>query len=210
MCCNWRKVEPPMEGYPIHIDYEKDNCYYARERYTRRGFEGGTTNQLITNFKHDLSKNPHVKYYKDQAINKFAHELSVLFDSNRVYYLSFIPSSTCKTDSHYDHRMEDTLTALIKLRPKIIIEEPIVIINTVQPSHLGGTRDINEIKANYRWVGIKSKSVDRLFIIDDVLTKGSHFKAYQELVNQNYKEISIYGLFWARSIDPRGNPVMHT
>ena len=39
----------------------------------------------------------------------------------------------------------------------------------------------------------------KIIIFDDVLTKGSHFKAMQKILNLQYPQIPIVGLFIALS-----------
>jgi len=198
----WKRIGPPMKSLPHNIDPLNDECFYMREYYPRKGFLFCETNQLIKNFKHDIKSRPDLENHKILSINKFAEELSYFFDDSTVYHISFIPPSKCKSDRRYDDRLEKTLNQLVKLRHRIVIEEPISIKKTIRASHFGGPRLIDEIADNYNWKGLGNNHVGRLYVIDDIITTGSHYKAFQKIMSSNHHQTEMTGLFWAFASGP--------
>ncbi len=210
MCFEWRRIEQPIEHFPVFINQDTDECYYAREYIKGVSFSASETNNLISNYKKDLEKHKnnsnleHLKYYKKCAIEQYAKELSDFFEpyNDEEIYISNIPSSNCKSDKCYDDRDLRTLCKLKSMIPRIKIEEPLENIISIQASHSGGPRDINLLKRNYKWNGFQNSSINKLYLIDDVLTSGSHYKACKEVIIEHHRNIEVIGLFWSRAIEP--------
>ncbi|MEI8347697.1 MAG: hypothetical protein WCG27_09525 [Pseudomonadota bacterium] len=192
----WKKID--LLTFPqLRFLKTDDKCYFARDYKAGAGFESGETNSLIMNFK----KSPLAdgKQYRDSAINKFAEEASILFDRNKTteYFVSAIPSSRIKSDSLYDHRFEDFFNALRSLRPCVSLVGPVENVQTIPASHFGGPRASEAIKANYRWIGFSGSTPERIIIFDDVVTIGTHFRAYSDFLRDNKFQGEIIGVFWA-------------
>ena len=78
------------------------------------------------------------------------------------------------------------------------IEYPIEAIDTVPSVHAeGGARNHSLIQSNYRWYGLKKNDVNKNILIDDVITSGSHFKAYKNFLSAHSPQSKVTGLFWA-------------
>lgn len=189
-----------MRNFPRYIDPSNDECFYRREYYPRRGFLFCETNQLIKNFKHNVKKRPDLEKHKISSINIFAEELSLFFAGKEAYYLSFVPPSKCKIDGLYDDRLEKTLLRLKELRNNIVIEQPVSLKKSRRASHMGGPRIIDEIIDNYQWDGFKNKKIRNLYIIDDIITTGSHYKAFKKIIMKYDLNIEVTGLFWAYAV----------
>ncbi|MGA2141130.1 MAG: hypothetical protein ABSG94_01810 [Brevinematales bacterium] len=199
---DWKRINTLDKIIPSCINPFLDECFYRREYCPGKGFFFSETNQLIKNFKHNISTRPDLENHKLFSINKFALELSEYFFDFQKFHLSFIPASKCKTDISYDDRLEKTLAGLKRLKPNVIIEEPVILENSFRASHLGGPRFMGGKNRNYRWQGFSSKTgeIGRLYIIDDVITTGTHFKAFKNIITAHHPGVEVIGLFWAKTV----------
>lgn len=194
----WKQLDISQSDI-FHIQKE-DGIFYAREYTSHGSYNVSEANQLIKNFKKSLDRKNRPEWkYKIEAIKKFARELSDLFDDEKQYVIAAIPSSIRRIDPNYDTRLDDTLNELRKIKPNIIIEEPIIINNNLGAAHLGGTRKIDLLYNNMSWVGF-CKPTNHVILIDDVITTGSHFKACQKIILEHHPDIEIIGIFWAKTI----------
>ena len=197
----WYKLEGSYLAFYPHLKIE-DKCAYAREYKTQIGYKGSKTNSLISNFKKSPRKRDTKEWqYRKQAVKRFAEEIAQLFKPNINATITAIPSSKPKIHSDYDRRFEDLFEELLKIRPALNIEWPVEIKEVVQASHLGGSRDPEDIKKKYIWKGFKS-SFDKIGIIDDVLTTGAHFRAMSDFLKEKDYKGEIVGLFWSRAVYP--------
>jgi len=194
----WKKLDISQED--VRYILEDDQIYYAREYISGRKYDASEANNLIQNVKKPVERKALPEWrHKLLAIAKFAGEISRLLKDNKEYVFAAIPTSKCKSDPEYDSRLEDTLTALKRKKNNIIIQEPISANQTMLPVHLGGTRDPETIYRNQLWNGFNVET-DHIILIDDVLTWGSHFKAYKRMILEHYPEMEIIGIFWAKTI----------
>ncbi len=194
----WKKLEV-VENPPAFIGAD-DVCYYARDYIARGGYSASEANQHISNFK----KPPHLKgtaqwRYKLEAIDLFATEVAAAL----VHGVSVatIPTSKRTDDPEYDSRMTDMTDLLKAKRPDLTIEMPFACEASTTPAHHGGSRNIDALAANLRWLGLSSGCAT-LVIIDDVLTTGAHYQACRRLVAQHAPHVNVAGLFWARTVWP--------
>jgi hypothetical protein len=194
----WKKLEV-VENPPAFIGAD-DDCYYARDYIARGGYSASQANQYIANFK----KPPHLKgtsqwRYKLEATERFAAEVATVLGQG--ISVTTIPTSKRTDDPEYDSRMADMTTLLKVKRPDLTIETPFAREASTTPAHHGGSRNIDEIVANLRWLGV-SAGCGTLVIIDDVLTTGAHYQACRRLVTQHAPHVRVAGLFWARTVWP--------
>src|SRR5688572_4483975 len=111
----WKEFMPTDR--PYHLP-DGDKCYYAREYKSHGGFEAGECNNLILNLKKKPSLRGTPQWgYKVGAIQRFARELAPLLADNAV--VAAIPTSKTNDHADYDSRLEDVITALIRLKPHI-------------------------------------------------------------------------------------------
>ena len=205
MTQRWKRLDITQSD--VYYINSEDKIYYAREYISGRNYSASDANQLISNFKKPIQRknNPAEWKYKIRAIDQFAQELSSLLDDKTSFVFAAIPSSRCKTDSDYDPRLEEKLKKLKKIKKNIIIEEPILIKETLVSSHTGGTRDPDLLYNNMIWNGFKVDT-HHVFLIDDVLTTGSHFRACKKMILEHYTDMEVLGIFWARTIWPDVSP----
>lgn len=181
---------------------QNESCFYARE-YKADGstYKGGDTNQLVFNFKKPPSRksNTYEWQHRNFAVQKFATELKEVLPASSTVLA--IPASKLPSDSEYDNRFEDMFTALAEVVTNLCVVNPIAIRATSTASHLGGTRSSAVIKSNYRWLPPVPQT-ERLFVVDDVIATGAHFRAAADFLRENGFQGAIVGLFWAISVWP--------
>ena len=181
MQIKWRKLPEKSSHSHIHIKSD-DICIYSRE-YISEGYIVSQTNSLILNFKKTLTKkkNSSEWRYRQKALEQFKIEIEQLFSENLNISITAIPSSKHKSDPKYDNRFEDLFNQLLQSRPYLKVEWPVEIRQTEQASHQVGNRNPEEIKQNYTWKGFKTIP-KKLCVFDDVLTTGSHFRAFSNFL----------------------------
>lgn len=194
----WNILEKP-NSYPYIKD--DDVCIYAREYIAGGcGYKGGPTNKLILNFKKPPSKKELSEWqYRIQAVRTFKTEAEKLFNQDSDISITAIPSSKHKAHSEYDCRFEDLFKELLKSRPCLNIEWPIEVKQTGRATHQGDRQHPDRIKKNYIWKGFKT-TPNRLYVFDDVLTTGAHFRAFSNFLKNNKYTRQIIGTFWSRAI----------
>ena len=195
----WKKIEVFEEFPPLSLEPD-DICLYAREYVSGGGYEAGEANQLIVNFKkpQEREQNQGEWYFKQQAVSKFARELSSLLPEG--IHFAFIPCSKTKDDPEYDRRFEMLWTMLHHIRRDLILCNPFSFKTSHKSAHLGGTRDIDEIYNSLNWHGLEeNEGLEKIVLIDDMITSGSHFKACQKLILEHHPDIRVIGVFWTRA-----------
>jgi len=108
--------------------------------------------------------------WRENAIKRFAEEISFLFKPDSTVAITAIPSSKTKDDPEYNNRFEDLFKQLLTLRPILRVEWPVEIKRTVDASHRTGEREPEIIKENYIWKGFKTGASKSVCIVDDILT----------------------------------------
>lgn len=206
---------------------ENDWCVYAREYQSGKDYRAGETNSFISNFKKSASKikpkygrllsfdgpaktikvSSPQSHYRREAVGKFKEEIKQLFkqiklEATQNITVTAIPSSKRRDDPEYDNRFEDLFNELAKEYSGLCVEWPVEIKQTVQSAH-GSTKVRpfpEQIKANYSWKGFKREFPKRLYVFDDVITTGAHFRAFSDFLRDNEYNGEIVGVFWAKAI----------
>ncbi len=198
MSRTWNKIDETSLPQVRHLRPD-DDCWYAKDFVAGTGYQGGAVNSDIVNFK--KSPGAQGQYYREQAISKFALEASELFkcDDGIKYTVTAIPSSKMKIDPLYDHRFEDFFNELKRFAPCIDVVWPVVESKGQSPSHQGGTRNPNDLMNGYSYNGFPSGVPKLLFVFDDVLTTGAHFRAFKDFIIQQGFQGKVCGIFWAKA-----------
>ena len=115
---------------------------------------------------------------------------------------SRIPTSKPHGHAQHDERFYLLLGELHRLRPGWHIEEPIVRAAPCQAQHEGAVRSIVESRRTMQWAGFQSVPSKGIFLIDDVLTRGTNFKACQQMIHEHHPTLPVGGIFWARTVRP--------
>jgi predicted amidophosphoribosyltransferase len=180
----------------------QDTCYYAGEYTAGEGHAYSETNQLIHNFKKTMDKRGTAQWqYKERAILQAANIFrAAIKEDARITFVP-VPPSKVKTDPLYDDRMFRMLHAMCTERQSDI-RELVVQLQSAQAAHLAEQRPTpDQLVANYRLdEGLTEPAPLVIFIVDDVLTTGCHYKAVQRLLVKRFPEARIAGLFLARRV----------
>jgi hypothetical protein len=205
-----RTSNPPLPKLLLKIDdltrrdhyylEEGDQCYYLGEYTAGAGHAYSETNQLILNFKKSMDKRGTSQWqYKVRAIERVAAMLRAAVKPDAKITFVPIPPSAARDDPKYDDRMSRALEQACDGRPSDF-RELVVQAESVQPAHLSAHRPTpDEIAANYRIdESLSTPEPEVIFIVDDVLTTGSHFKAMQKVLLKQFPNARIVGLFVAR------------
>lgn len=188
---------------PDHSYLEsEDECYYIGEYTARGGHACSETNQLIHNFKKSLEKRGRPEWaYKERAIGTIANLIRANIKSDAVLTFVPIPPSKAKDHPLYDNRMSRVLTFASAGR-RSDVRELIVQVRSVEATHLGTERPSpGDVLQNYRLdEDLCIPEPQMIFLVDDVLTTGCHFKAAKRLLSNRFPNSTIVGLFVARRV----------
>ncbi len=192
-----------------HLDLtEDDDCFYWREFTARTDYTRSPTNQLITNFK-ILPTAKHRLHHKTGAINQIVEEFIQINNSDRPYEeYTFVPIPPSKISTHpdFDDRLNIVLQRVsnrknikMDIRPLITqnIDTESAHTNQAPRLTIAELCDLYQINED-----IISPTPKKIVIFDDVLTKGTHFKAMQKTLQKIYPDVPIVGLFIALSVYP--------
>jgi len=178
----------------------QDICYYAGEYTAGEGHAYSETNQLILNFKKSVDKRGTAQWqYKERAILQAATIFRAAIKADAEITFVPIPPSKAKSDPLYDDRMLQLLQAVCQGR-HTDIRELVVQRESAAAAHLSDTRPTpDELVANYQLdESLAEPAPQTIFVVDDVLTTGCHFKAVKQVLEQRFPEARIVGLFLAR------------
>lgn len=191
-----------------HYLEDGDQCYFFGEYTARESHAYSATNQLIHNLKKTVDKRGTAQWrYKGIAIAEAAQMLrSAVKPEARVTFVP-IPPSKAKDDPLYDDRMVQILRATCDGRPAEY-RELLLQRQSVAATHLSDVRPTPDVvAANYRIdEALADPAPETIFLIDDVLTTGCHYKAAKHVLGERFPRAKIVGLFIARrapkSVDP--------
>lgn len=197
----WKRIDiqDAVENIPAFLKPD-DECYYARDYIPRGGWDASEANRLMENFKKEPSKkNTAEWHWKQVAVNQLADELTPILPRDSTVFS--IPSSKLKTDPEYDPRFDMLFDRLGILKWNVNVTEPIICKASQVAVHLGGaSRNPDDIKDNYQWKGFEDDCPEEVYIIDDVITSGGHFRACKEIVQENCPETSVIGIFFCKTV----------
>lgn len=180
-----------------------DLCYHLYE-YTAQHGGDARTNRLI----HNLKKKPSLKDkpgygYKEQAIQHCAKALRDALDPGWLEQTILVPIPCSKAANHpdYDDRMERVCRAIA---PGLDVRPMVTQLYTTRAAHessKGERVSEDKLRRMYRIdLDALEPVPQRVAIVDDVLTSGTHFKAMQKKLRQRWPDVPIVGIFIARRI----------
>jgi hypothetical protein len=178
----------------------QDICYYAGEYTAGEGHAYSETNQLIHNFKKTVDKRGTAQWqYKERAIVQAANIFRAAIKADAQVTFVPIPPSKAKNDPLYDDRMLRMLQLVCKGR-HTDIRELVVQARSSEAVHLSQARPKpDDLVAMYELdEELADPAPSTIFVVDDVLTKGSHFKAVKRVLQQRFPDAVIVGFFIAR------------
>jgi hypothetical protein len=182
-----------------------DECYCLGDYHPHSGYQAGSINNLISNFKKPVDRRGRPEYrYKEQAITDVGRYVREGLRPEALPNCTFIPipPSKAKSDPLYDDR---AVRALRSGQPPLDVRELILMRQSTRAHHeyeAGEKRPTPE--GLYELLAIdpsclKAPLRQTVVIFDDLLTTGTHFKACQRLVRENTPaETRVIGLFIGR------------
>jgi hypothetical protein len=189
-----------------------DKCYFFGEYFAGKGYQGGGTNQLIFNFKCKptaAASNPARRGHKARAIQTIAAGLRSVVAKDSAERITWIPipPSKAEDDPDYDDRLLRTLNLAftgynVDVRAVLQQSESTGSDHNstgerISPEALYAVTEVNQsilaAKTMHPYV----------FLFDDVLTTGKHFKCCQSRLREVLPtNTQITGLFVARRVVP--------
>lgn len=196
-------IDELSRGDHYHLTPE-DQCYYWGEYTARQPYSFSETNNLIINFKKSpLRRNRPEWQYKERAIERAAAIFRSAFTPEAFRQATFVPVPPSKARDHveYDDRMV-RLLQLIGHGRAADIRELVVQTQTIEAAHDAAVRPRpGDLVAVYAIdETIAEPSPQTVFVFDDVLTTGSHFKAMQRVLRHRYPGVPVVGFFIARRV----------
>lgn len=200
--------EDEKERGHFYLDND-DQCLYLGLYHPDQNPNSGL-NQHIWNFKKKPSiatTNPAEYRYKAPAIRTLANKLRGSFTEKAVNErLTFvpIPPSKARNDPEYDDRLVKLLQRMVTGAATPDIRDILSTKRSRTASHslsstfsstavadLQATIDI-QIPANFQ-------PRKYIILVDDVLRRGTHFKACKNLIKANFPDTHVAGVFLART-----------
>jgi hypothetical protein len=178
----------------------QDICYYAGEYTAGEGHAYSDTNQLIHNFKKTVDKRGTPQWqYKEHAIVQAANIFRAAIKADARVTFVPIPPSKAKSDPLYDDRMMRMLQRVCDGRPADI-RELVVQTRSSDAAHLSRARPKpDDLLALYELdERLAEPAPSTIFVVDDVLTTGCHFKAVKRMLQRRFPDAVIVGFFIAR------------
>lgn len=192
-----------------HYILPSDHCFYLWERMSRLWQPGGTpdydkypTNHFISNYQIPVREsNPYRLRHKGPALAFAAASLSALLPQEWRDIGTFVPMppSKVKDDPDHDDRLLKTLLAV---RPALPDLRELVLLRENVDSKQKGLRPEDRVPHYAIDENVAEPQPPLVFLFDDVLTTGCHFKAVQAVLADRFTELVVCGLFLARAVRP--------
>lgn len=181
-----------------------DQCRYWRAYTPKENYSFSETNRLIQNFKISPQEK-HRLIHKKAATKQIAHEFMQITPDQVYQNFTFVPVPPSKPINHpeYDDRLIQVLKQVQKEKNNLDFRMLITQQQPTSAAHsmpLGQRLNIQQLYELYAFNDLGFSAPKKIVIFDDVLTKGTHFKAMQKIINQHYPQVPTIGLFIALSI----------
>lgn len=187
-----------------------DICFYLHE-YKVGGdlppWKRSDANQLICNFKIQPSR-ADLARHKIAAIDSLVDTLRniIIPKTEQIGHSSIslcpVPPSRSRDDPDYDDRLLKLVSG-ISQGTSMRVDEIIVQSQSYASSHLASKegfprRTPDDLKKIYRLIDVTLRP--NVFVFDDVIASGAHFRACKDLLLSCYPEANIYGIFLGRAV----------
>lgn len=190
---------------------EEDEIYYLGEYTVPGRFQCSPMNQLIFNYKKEANRKGTAEWkYKQKAIQDvailFSNSISNtidLCDRAKMATLVPIPPSKARSSLDYDDRNHQMLKMLM---PAYDVRELYSQKDCRESLHSlkKPSRSYKDLISNYILdVRLTNPTPKEIWLFDDTLIKGTHFKAAKELLRNVFPNVPIVGFFVARSISSK-------
>lgn len=182
---------------------EDDDCYFLGEYTARKGFSFSSTNDLILNFKKEVSRKERPEWaYKERAILQAATAFQAALEGTLGEWTFVpVPPSKFKGDPLYDDRLVRMLRA-INSTPPLDVREIVVQRTSSEAAHDSADRPSPlELERGYDLDPAElARPIRPIAVVDDVLTTGAHFAAMKSILVKHCNATRVIGLFIARRV----------
>lgn len=184
---------------------EGDECAFFGEYTPRAGWKHSNTNQMILNLKKlpTVARGTYQWGHKQTAIREAAAAIRANLNQDALATSLFIPIPSSKTLQHpdYDPRM---LQVAQMIGPPARAAEVLRTLHDRDAMHVGtDRRDPEQLGAAIvADAGLIPGGIQRVFLLDDMVTTGSSFRACSDILRAHIPDIPIIGLFISRRVIP--------
>ncbi len=196
------RIDSTLIGDHVRLT-EGDECFFFGEYTARKGFAFSEMNNLIINLKKPVDLMGSNQWrWKEKAIADAAKLIGGALNPTASFTLVPMPPSKIKTDPLYDDRMLRILRLAVGSWHSSDVRELVIQKSSTCAAHLTTDRPtVQSMIDNYCVDELNTNTKPQnIFIVDDVLTTGTHFKAAQHILKQRFPTANIYGLFIARRV----------
>jgi hypothetical protein len=190
----------------------EDRCLFFGDFHAGTGWSGGSTNELIADFKHTRSQiacqplGPRLRRHRERAICAISARLCKQFTRDEIEArCTFVPIPTSKRteDPDYCDRLERTLHCAFdgyKADIRLLLRQT---VSTVADHRSGDDRidyerllQITTLDPQCLVTPVRPVVV----LFDDVLTTGKHYKVAKTRIREALPNQPIVGIFVARCV----------
>lgn len=205
------QIDDAVRGDHAYLTAE-DKCYCLGEYQSRGGYGAGPVNSMISNLKKPVTKRGLPEYrHKESDIVRAGQLVRSILSEEAPANCTFVPMppSKAKTDPLYDDRL---VRVLMTGQPALDVRELFVMRQSTRAHHeyaAGEKRPTPD--SLYGLLTIDETCLVQplrptVFIFDDVLTNGTHFKACKRLLLERVPACKVVGLFIGRrKLPPAGD-----
>jgi hypothetical protein len=196
----WTRIDPLLHGFQYLS--EKDVIYYHLD-YRKGGYQQSPANQWVINYKKGIEhRGERQWYYKEEAITQFAQLIidTPPIDENRIMVAG--PPSKCRNSPLFDSRNEEVLK-IVHRATGIPVSFNLEAVRDIEPIHFHiGYRSPEKLRGLYTFSPFPSENVpDIVYIVDDVITSGSHYIVWRDLIHQVHPRVEVRGIYLARTVN---------
>lgn len=187
---------------------DDDDCYCLGEYFPRGGYKAGPVNSMISNFKKPVTKRNLAEYrHKENDIFRAGQLVRKVFNEGALAQCTFIPvpPSKAKSDPLYDDRLVQVLRTG---QPALDVRELLVLNASTRAHHEFAEGEKRPTPDDlYALLSIDPSYLIKplngtVFVFDDVLTNGTHFKACKRKILECEPSAKVVGLFIGRRKPP--------
>lgn len=185
----------------------EDEVYFLGEYTVGALSEHSKINKLIFNYKKPLERKGQLDWsYKEQAIEQAAELfrnsiLNTIDLSDRILGATLVPvpPSMAKSSSLYDdrnHKMLQFFMEQADIRELILQRETRTSLHATK-----SLRDPQDLLNNYFLnQEVLFPKPKEIWLFDDIIAKGTHFRAMSDVLKKQFPDVPIVGFFIARTI----------
>ena len=203
----FRRIDSTNVGDHYHLTPD-DVCYFLFEYTAQKKYDYSATNNLISNLKKKPGSSSFAELrYKASAIQRCASYISAAVNMDNLpdWTLVPIPPSKQKTDPAYDDRILRICKLMsantpLDIRELVIQSQSTVAAHEVTP---GLRPTVDELLSVYSVDELIAQPAPKsIFLVDDVLTAGTHYRAMHTVLAERFLDVPIHAMFIARRVFP--------